>query len=101
PTSYPFLMTLEPPAIEHAQARHPVERCFHTTGPRGFLRSLRGIEPEVHASADIAGQRHIVIFQIDHLHRFSHLSRSSKNTPDQRLTRRILGMGLATIDDLQ
>jgi hypothetical protein len=54
-------MPLHPPAIQDTAAGHPVERGLHATGARGLLRLLRGIEPQVHPTAQQFAQEHIIL----------------------------------------
>src|SRR5712691_2342927 len=49
PSRNPLDTSFNPPAIQHTQRGHPVERRFHSTGARSLQRRLRCVEPDIDA----------------------------------------------------
>jgi len=58
-------MTLDPPAVEDAQARHGVQSGLHAAGPGGLHGRLGGVEPDIDAGGDHSSQFHVIIFQVN------------------------------------
>lgn len=54
PAGDAFDAALNPPAVEHAQAGHAVQRGFHSAGATGLHWRQRGVELHVHAGGEDA-----------------------------------------------
>src|SRR6202030_2426888 len=59
--------TLDPPAVQHAQAGYAVQGRLHSAGPGSFLRALGGIQPEIDSGGDELGKRHVVVLKVNDL----------------------------------
>src|SRR5439155_17281396 len=67
PTRCAFQTAFNPPAVEDAQAWNSVKGGLHPTGPRGFLRTLRRIEPKIDTTGHEPCHRHAVVLEIMNL----------------------------------
>jgi hypothetical protein len=94
-------VAFDPPTIQNAKARHAVQRGFHTTGSRSFLRSERRIKPNVDSGTDQLSQRHIVVFQINNPNIVRQRRRCFENPPNNRFAAFVSWVGLAGVDQLQ
>ena len=89
------LVALRPPAIEDAQVRHAVHRRLHAGGARGLQRPDGIVQPHVHAGGHVAGQRHVVALQHQHLADEFRPPRIFMDAPDELLPRLIGRVRLA------
>src|SRR5215472_15027151 len=61
-----FNAALDPPAVEHAQARHAIECRLHPTGARRLQRWLRRVEPDIGTRHQLASQGDVVVREKGH-----------------------------------
>src|SRR5579864_4828470 len=61
PTCNPFNETLNPPAVQNAEAGNTVESRLHTARPGSFQWWLRRIEPEIHTGGHAFRDLQIVV----------------------------------------
>src|ERR1700722_122725 len=102
PSGHAFVPSLNPPAVENAEARHTVERRLHATGARSFIGTLRCVQPEIYSSGKQCSQGPVIVLEIHNLELIgAELPGELKDLTDLRLRRIVGRVGLATVDNLQ
>jgi len=91
---------LDPPPVEHAQARNAVKRSLHSTCSGCFQGRLRRVKPDIHARRKHLRQKHVVVFKVGHLGHFVECLRNLENMPDDLFAALVSRMGFAGIDRL-
>ena len=80
----------------------PFRRRLHAAGPRGLIRPLGRVDPQIDAARHQCAQRPLVVFEVDN---FQHVRVQPlcqlNHVPNHRLARLIRGMRLARINNLQ
>ena len=95
PAGHAFDAPLDPPAVEHRQIGHAVERGFHAAGAGSLERRQRRVEPHVHTGSQHLCQRHVVFGQVDDRDRTGKVARMRMQLLDQLLAAVVVRMRLA------
>src|SRR5206468_11457050 len=93
-------VALDPPAIEHRQAWHAVERRFHAARAGGLEWLHRIVEPEIDAGNHLRRDLHLVILDVHDLHCVRELHRRLVNAANELLAADVVRMRLPAEDDL-
>jgi hypothetical protein len=96
-----FDVPLDPPAIQHTERWHAVERRFHTACAGRLQRRLRGVEPDVNPGCQQAPQCYIVIGEVGDLDVVFEGVPGLINAVNELLAGVVAGMRFARIDDLE
>src|SRR5262245_15247626 len=94
-------MTLDPPSVAYTQTGNAVESGFHAACPGGFERTVRSVEPKIHASGKQTRPSDIVVGDMDDGNRFAKGRSRFKDSPDNSLPVFVPGMGLPSEHDLE
>ena len=93
-------ITFAPPAVENGGIQDPVHGGFHAGGAAGFDAAAGGIEPDIDALHEVAGNAHVVVFEEEEpafdagaFGEFHHLA-------DEVLAVLVCRVGFAGIDEL-
>ena len=101
PAGYAFDASFTPPAVQDAERRDAVNGGLHAAGARGFERGLRRVEPEVYAGGDQLREIDAVVFQVNQLDFALERLHDFVDVADDLLSRRVLRVCLARIDELE
>src|SRR5256885_13382703 len=93
-------MPFNPPAVDNAEARHPVESGFHPTRTRSFLRPERRVEPNINACTEEVSRCHVERLQVHEPNVIRESRRRLKNSPDNRPSHPVPRVFLACINQL-
>src|ERR1700722_4465564 len=100
PSGNAFVPSLNPPAVQDAEARHTVERRLHATGARSFVGTLRCVQPESDSSGPQCSRGPVIVPETHDLELIgAELPGELNPLADLRLCRIVGRVGLATVDN--
>ena len=95
-----FPVTFAPPPVQHADVQHAVQGRLHARGAAGLHGPTGGIEPDIGALDQIAGDVHVVV--LDKQEPVTQVGAPPEihQAADDPLAFVVLGMGLAGKNEL-
>ena len=94
------LVGFRPPAIQLREIDAPIDQHFHAARPASLPGPAWRVDPHIHALHQVLSQKHVVITQEDHMGARLWPANELHPLLNQSLSRIVLGMGLASDDEL-
>ncbi len=97
-----FGAALDPPAVEHAERGHAVERRLHAAGAGGFIRAQRRVEPDIDAVGELLAEVPVVVLEVEDTELAGlELGGGGEDVADEALAGVVGGVSLAGHEELQ
>ncbi len=94
-------VTFDPPTVEDGEVDGAIDGALHAGGAGGFHGAARGVEPDIDAGDEVAGDVHVVIFDEDHAHADIFAFAEFHDVLDEALAAIIARVGFAGEDELE